>query len=260
MVLWKKQDCDGSVKIIEQKKNFWPRGIGIMRIERDCFELAEVAEAWGITDAEIRYLVANGTLKLSVRLVAQLVRLSYLEEGQDGASFWVPFEEKIFNGVADLSLRDAFRLVRDGETVVTDVFLPDNICVGLRGGEGLLLSHTDALVRREHAAMVEQSVLNQGAPRGKDAFDFRQFVVDGEEFAFTFQQARALEFMLNAARAGAPDQHYLDILNAAGSASQRLGSLFSRKPSWTRLMLKTSGRRGWYYLDPAFVVWLTRSA
>jgi len=65
---------------------------------------------------------------------------------------------------------------------------------------------------------------------------------------------------LNATRAGAPDQHYLEILKAAGSASQRISSLFSRKPSWTRLLFKTSGRRGWYYLDPAFVVWLARSA
>jgi hypothetical protein len=36
--------------------------------------------------------------------------------------------------------------------------------------------------------------------------------------------------MLEMTRAGAPDQHYLAILEAAGSASQRLGSLYSRKP------------------------------
>jgi hypothetical protein len=231
-----------------------------MRIERDCFELAEVAEGWGITDAEIRYLVANGTLKLSVRLVAQRARLSSIEETQEGEPMWVPFEERVFNGLADLSLRDAFLIVRDGQAVVTDVFLPDSICISLRDGDGLLLSHADTLVRREHVDLIQSTVLNQGGSSGRDAFDFRQFVYDGEEFAFTFQQARALEFALNAARAGAPDQHYLEILKAAGSASQRIGSLFSRKPSWTRLLLKTSGRRGWYYLNPAFVVWLTRSA
>lgn len=231
-----------------------------MRIERDCFELGEVAEAWAISDAEIRYLVANGTLKLSVRLVAQRARLSSIEETQEGEPMWVPFEERVFNGLADLSLRDAFLLVRDGQAVVRDVFLPDSICISLRDGDGLLLSHADTLVRREHFDLVERNVLNQGDVSGKDAFDFRQFVYDGEEFAFTFQQARALEFALNAARAGAPDQHYLEILKAAGSASQRIGSLFSRKPSWTRLLLRTSGRRGWYYLNPAFVVWLTRSA
>ena len=231
-----------------------------MRIERDCFELAEVVEEWGITDAEIRYLVANGTLKLSVRLVAQRARLSSLEETQEGEPFWVPFEERLFNGLADLSLRDAFLLVRDGQAVVRDAFLPDCIRISLRGGEGLLLSHADTLVRREHFELVERSFLKQSDSGAKDVFDFRQFVYDGEEFAFTFQQARALEFTLNTARAGAPDQHYLEILKAAGSASQRIGSLFSRKPSWTRLLLKTSGRRGWYYLNPAFVVWLTCSA
>ena len=231
-----------------------------MRIERDCFELAEVAEEWGVTDAEIRYLVANGTLKLSVRLVAQPSRLSSMEGMQDGQPIWVPFEDKVFNGVADLSLRDAFRLVRDGEAVVTHVFLPDSICISLRGGEGLRLSQADTLVRREHLDLVERSILTQNGSSGTDVFDFRQFIYDDHEFAFTFQQARALEFTLNAARAGAPDQHYLEILKAAGSTSQRMGSLFSRKPSWTRLLFKTSGRRGWYYLNPAFVVWLTRSA
>jgi hypothetical protein len=211
-----------------------------MRIERDCFELSEVAEAWGITDAEIRYLVANGTLKLSVRLVAQPARLSSIEETQGGESFWVPFEERVFNGVADLSLRDAFRLVRDGQAVITDVYLPDSICVSLRGGEGLLLSQADTLVRREQVDLLEQNVLKQNGSLGEGAFDFRQFVYDGEEFSFTFQQARALAYTLNAARAGAPDQHYLDILKAAGSASQRLSSLFSRKPFWIRLLRKTS--------------------
>ena len=231
-----------------------------MRIERDCFELSEVAEKWGITDAEIRYLVANGTLKLSVRLVAQPARLLSMEETQEGEPFWVPFEESVVNGIADLSMRDAFLLVRDGQAIVRDVFLPESICVSLRDGEGLLLSHADTLVRREHFDLLERNILNQNDSLGKDAFDFRQFVYDGMEFTFTFQQARALEFTLNATRAGAPDQHYLEILKAAGSASQRIGSLFSRKPSWTRLLFKTSGRRGWYYLDPAFVVWLARSA
>ena len=69
-------------------------------------------------------------------------------------------------------------------------------------------------------------------------------------------QARALEFMLEQTRAGAPDQHHVDILKAVGSASQRLGSLFSRKPCWTRLLRQTPGRRGWYHLDPGFTVWL----
>ena len=231
-----------------------------MRIERDCFELGEVADEWGISDAEIRYLVANGTLNLSVRLVAQRARLSSMEETQEGEPMWVPFEERVFNGLADLSLRDAFLLVRDGQAVVRDVFLPDSIRISLRGGDGLLLSHADTLVRRDHFELIMRNLLSKSDSSAKGVFDFRQFVYDGDEFAFTFQQARALEFTLNAARAGAPDQHYIEILKAAGSASQRISSLFSRKPSWTRLLLRTSGRRGWYYLNPAFVVWLTRSA
>jgi hypothetical protein len=88
-----------------------------------------------------------------------------------------------------------------------------------------------------------------------EAYDLRLFVFAGQEFAFTLPQARALEFMLAQTRAGAPDQHHVDILEAVGSSCQRLSSLFSRKPYWTRLLRRTVGRRGWYHLDPGFVVW-----
>jgi hypothetical protein len=229
-----------------------------MRIERDCFELGEIAEGWGLTDADIRYLVGNGTLTLSVRLVAQPAVLSVAEEVDKDLWEWIPLEQRAFHGVADLMLRDGFGLVRDGQRTITDVLLGDRQRLTLRNGGGLRVKRKDALVRRAHWEEIRADVLLKGPHGDGEAFDFRQFVYEEQNFAFTFQQARALAFMLEMTRAGAPDQHYLAILQAAGSASQRLGSLFSRKPCWTRLLHKTPGRRGWYYLDPGFVVWLTR--
>ena len=229
-----------------------------MRIERDCFELAEIAEEWGLTDADIRYLVGNGTLTLSVRLVAQPAILSIAEEVDEGRWEWIPLEQRAFHGVADLMLRDGFGLVRDGQRTITDVLLGDQQRLRLRNSEGLHLERKDALVRRAHWKEIQADVLGKDVRGDGEAFDFRQFVYEDQNVAFTFQQARALAFMLEMTRAGAPDQHYLAILEAAGSASQRLGSLFSRKPCWTRLLHKTPGRRGWYYLEPGFVVWLTR--
>lgn len=229
-----------------------------MRLQRDAFELAELAERWRISGADIRYLVANNQLQLSVRVVAQPVMLSDEEFTDEGQSFWLPAEEKIFSGLGDLALRDAFRLVRDGEGHVTDLFLPEARLMTLRGGDGISFSHVDLLVRRERAEALEREVIN--APEDqKNAFDFRLFVFDGQEFAFTVPQARALEFMVAQTRDGAPDQHYTDILSAVGSASQRLSSLFSRKRYWSRLLCKTEGRRGWYHLDPNFVIWLLTS-
>ena len=42
-----------------------------MRLERDAFELSELADRWGIAGADIRYLVASNRMRLSVRIVAQ---------------------------------------------------------------------------------------------------------------------------------------------------------------------------------------------
>jgi hypothetical protein len=145
--------------------------------------------------------------------------------------------------------------VRDGEGHVTQLFLPDEQMLRLRGDGGMCFSQVDLLVRRACAEDLEREVL--GVPvNAREALDFRLFVYDGREFAFTMPQARALEYMLLQTQAGAPDQHYSDILNAVGSASQRLSSLFSRRPDWSRLLRKTEGRRGWYHLDPEFVIWL----
>ena len=226
-----------------------------MRLERDSFELSELAERWGLSRAEIRYLVANDRMRLSVCIVAQPALISGEELTADGEPFWVPVEETIFTGLADLALRDAFRLVRDGEGHVAHLFLPEEQMLTLRSDEGICFSHADLLVRRECAEALEREVL--GVPFAPpEALDFRLFVYDGHEFAFTMPQARALEFMMTQTRAGAPDQHYSGILNAVGSASQRLSSLFSRRPYWSRLLRKTEGRRGWYHLDPEFVIWL----
>lgn len=230
-----------------------------MRLKRDSFELSELAERWGISGAVIRYLVGDDKLRLSVRILAQPALVSGLELTAEGEPFWVPVEEKVFTGLADLALRDAFRLVREGEARVADVFLSDDQCVTLRNGDGLLLRTDDLLVRRERAEALEREIFGI-SEKPAASFDFRVFVYDETEFTFTLPQARALEFMLAQTRAGAPDQHYLEILEAVGSASQRLSSLFSRKPQWRQLLRKTPGRRGWYHLDPRFVIWLIATA
>jgi hypothetical protein len=236
----------------KQKENM---GMGIrVLIDRDSYELAELADRWDISAADIRFLVFNGKLQLCVRIVGHAALVSAQEFTQEGEAFWVPVKEMVFTGLADLALPDAFRLVRGGEGQISTFGLPGDQMVTLRG-EGLRLSNVDLLVRRGHAESLERDLRNAGKKSG-DPFDFRLFVYDEAEFAFTLPQVRALEFMVERTRAGAPDQHYLRILEAVGSSSQRLSSLFSRKPYWSRLLRKTAGRRGWYHLDPKFVIWL----
>src|SRR6056297_1947172 len=121
-----------------------------MLIERHCFELAEVAEDLDLTPPVIRECVGSGRLRLSVRLVAQWVSVSYWEVAEDGTPFSVPLGDEFVTRVADLSISDAYALVRCGERQVCHVEFEDQTIAELRRGEGLLLTTVDALVRREH--------------------------------------------------------------------------------------------------------------
>lgn len=232
-----------------------------MLIERDCFELAEVAEDLDLTPPVIRECVGSGRLRLSVRLVAQWVSLSYWEFAEDGTPFSVPLGDEFVTRVADLSISDAYALVRSGERRVHDVEFEDQTIAELRRGEGLLLTTVDALVRREHLdrftaeLAVPASEKRASAPK---VFDFRRFEYGGTIYKFTHMQARALRYLHDSREAGVPDQHFTDILRGAGSASPKLGSLFRRRPGWATLVRQVPGHRGYYTLDPKFASWLRR--
>lgn len=228
-----------------------------MLIERDCFELSEVAAEWELTDPVIRQLVGKGQLRLSVRLVSQRVELSYWEVIDENEQFRVPFGSKVVSAVADLSTRDAYMLVRNGEGVVYQVELPDQTFAELGDGEGLHFSFMDALVSPENLAKLQGYIAENAAKEGRFVFNFRSFEFNGIKYAFTFQQAQALQYVYEARQAGVMEVHHLDILEAAGSVSQRLGSLFSRRPGWQDLLRAADGHRGFYALDDGFASWLS---
>ena len=77
-----------------------------------------------------------------------------------------------------------------------------------------------------------------GLPQHRQArVDFRLFVYDETGVRVHDAAGAGARVHDDANAGGAPDQHYSDILNAVGSsASQRLSSLFSRKPYWTQLL------------------------
>lgn len=231
-----------------------------MLIERDCFELSEVASDLELTDPVIRQLVGKGQLRLSVRLVSQYVEISYWETAQDGQGVRVPLGCDVLNMVADLSTRDAYTLVRNGEGIVYQVELPDQTFADLGNGEGVHMSFLDALVRPENLEKLHGYIEECAAKADRFAFNFRNFEFKGVSYSFTFQQAQALQYMYEAGQADVSEVHHLDILEAAGSVSQRLGSLFSRRPGWQNLLRPAAGHRGYYALDPEFASWLSRAA
>ena len=234
-----------------------------MLIERDCFELAEVAEALDLTPPVIRECVGSGRLRLSVRLVAQWVSLSYWEVADDGTPFSVPLGDEFVTRVADLSISDAYALVRSGERQVYSVEFEDQTIAQLQRGEGLLLTTVDALVRREQLERFATGISKAAGVqemRSGTPFDFRRFAYNGEVYKFTYMQAQALRYMHECCKAGVPDQHFNEILRSAGSTSQKLGSLFRRRPDWVKIVQSVPGHRGYYSLDPQFASWLRKVA
>jgi hypothetical protein len=65
-----------------------------MRIGRDAYELAELAERWNLSAADIRSLVGRGILALSVRIVAQPALLSVQDETMEGEIVWCQRQSK----------------------------------------------------------------------------------------------------------------------------------------------------------------------
>lgn len=226
-----------------------------MIIERDCLELTEVAEQWQLRPPEIRFLVGNGSLKLSVRLVSQLVELYYWEYSDRDDCFRVPLGRECLSVVADLSSRDAFALVRTGKALVREVELPDETFAEIAHDDGLHLYMTDALVRCENVEKLKQYRATTGQDAAQTEFDFRCFDYKGERYTFTAMQAKALQFMKESHAAGKAERHYGEILKAADSSSPKPGHLFSRQPKWKNLLRCV--RRGYYELDPDFAAWMS---
>lgn len=106
---------------------------------------------------------------------------------------------------------------------------------------------------QEERLRFEESELWISSTGVESDFDFKYFEFDGELWDFTEMQSRALKFLFDCARNGAPEQHYPDILHAASSASSKLGHLFSSRPYWTRIVNKSPGHRGWYLMEPRLV-------
>jgi hypothetical protein len=227
-----------------------------MLVERECFELAEVADELGLKDPVIRELVWSGKLRICIRLVSQKVERYYWEEVDHNEHVYVPLGKKWVNTLAQLSTADAYRLVRSGEVVACTVELPEGVFAELREGDGLRLGKVDALVTRANLQALRHNVSKIVEAERKVDIDFRYFEFNGMTFSFSHTQAKALKYMNEQDRKGVSELQYLEILDAAGSSSQRMASLFSRHPGWKRLLVIVPGRRGYYKLAPDFRDWL----
>ncbi len=224
------------------------------RIIKKYYTLDEMTAAWDLPDPDLRYAVENGLLTLSARIVGLYMNVGGYEVTPEGERFAILFGNRHMNELVDLCGRDAHTVFRNGSVASRRFCLPGDEYAELAREEDVIcLQRGDILVRQEERLRFEESELGISGAVGND-IDFRHFEFDGVFWDFTEMQSRALKFLFDCARNGAPEQHYPDILNAASSASSKLGHLFSSRPYWTRIVKKSSGHRGWYLMDSRLVV------
>lgn len=207
----------------------------MIRLQKSYYELGEVAQDWGLAGADLRYLIANDLIRLCVR-----------QPYGDGQAARLV---EIAGDVAGLVLRH-------GQCSVDT--LPGHVMAPAVLRALSVITVDDLLIRQSERTRVEKSILNDARQIASQGPNFRRFEFESVAYDFTDMQAAALQFLFRAARAGEPEQHYHDILRAASSSSLKLAHLFSTRRTWTQIVHRSRGRRGWYVLNPRLVVAMTR--
>ena len=224
------------------------------RIKKDYHELEELTARWKLSESDLRYAVENGLLTLSVRIYGANMELGSYED-EDWGRMPVPYEHTYFDGVVDIRRYDIYRLFQEGEVAPNDFSLPNGDYANLLNPHDVRpIRRANLVVREEERARFEHDVLESFSVAEPSPPDFRRFTYDDHIWRFTEMQARAMLYLYNAARNGDPEQHCRKILEAAGSQSEKIGHLFSTRKGWKQLVHPSSGRSGWYFLEPRLVV------
>lgn len=216
-------------------------------IQRAYFTLEEAVAHWGLSETELRYVVENGLLTLSLRIYGSV-------DHRDGRPGTAP-RRRDFEGVVDLHRRDAIEVLAQDERSLRAFRLFDGGEVTLAEGAPAWIARRQALIVRADEQDRFDATLEAQSRPGTDAFHrFLCFRFLERDYRFTEMQARALHHLFLAALAGEPDQRGGDILSAAGSASLKLSYLFSSRQGWRAIVLPVAGRRGHYRMAPGLVV------
>jgi hypothetical protein len=219
------------------------------RIRKSYYTLQELAEAWDLPPADLRYVAESGLLAVSVLIVGALVELGGYEREADGHAASVPCDRCHHDGLLDLHKRDVARLFREDGIAPRHFRLGDGYARILREEDAIEIRVTDLLVRGEERCRFEQETLPQLSSDTIGTGDFTDFVVKGRRYRFTVTQGRVLRFLYGAAEAGHPWQSGKAVLAASGSSSLKLCHLFKRRPEW-RDLLETDGHGRYRLLLP----------
>jgi hypothetical protein len=229
------------------------KGLMMGRIRKAYYTLDELVEIWRFPDADLRYVVENDLLGLSVRLVGPWMEVGEYDSVDEGVWVAVPLEQRRYDGLVDLHKRDAIALLRDGRVEAARFAIPPNgYAALLRDEASVVIRRADMLIRSEERHRFEAEVLPSLVAPAEAPIAFESFVYRGRNYRFTATQARVLASLHEAAQAGCAWQRGKVALTAAGSNSLKMGDLFKRRPEW-RDIVEHDGR-GSYRLVPDLVL------
>jgi hypothetical protein len=162
----------------------------VLRIRKSYFTLDELLGAWGLAEADLRYVAENGLLQLSVRVVGMFMEFGCYEKTEDGDAFSVPCEHRHHDGLLDLGKRDVFALFRDG--VVEPRHFPHadgEYARLLRGDDVITVRPRDLVVRHAERLRFEAEVLPSLRVETNEFGGFSDFLHNGRRYRFTPTQA-----------------------------------------------------------------------
>jgi hypothetical protein len=212
------------------------------RIRKAYYTLDELVEIWRFSEADLRYVVENDLLGLSVRLVGPHMEIGEYDSLGDGEWASVPLEHRRYDGLVDLYKRDAIALLRDERVEAARFAMGATGYAKLLGDEAcVVINRADVLIRTEERRRFELDIMPSLVAPAEANISFETFAYRNRAYRFTATQARVLLYLFEAAQSGAPWQPGKVALSAAGSNSVKMSDLFKRRPGW-RDIVEHDGR------------------
>ena len=228
-------------------------------IEKEYFTLAEVIESLGMPWTDVIYLAENGHLRLSVLVFQLPVDCGFCEQISDDDWDHFPCEDPShLTGLVDLGDRDAHMILKNGSAAVEHFKAkPKEYCSIAERARPQTFKKEDLLLRRSERLRLESLIKTKRPPSDDEPFahtpDYREVRLNGHAISLGAIQAAVVKQLHTAYLAGDPWKNGKQLLQVAGSVSNRINDIFKSKKGDAQKLIQSNGR-GLYRLaiqDPA---------
>lgn len=221
-------------------------------LEKWYFTIDEIAERWKLHRSDLAYMAEMDELRLSVRVDDILVERGILE-AEEGVTARIRYERSVYNGLQELTARDASRVFRKGSAEVRDfhVAAPGEYIGIVPPSAPVRVKPKHLFVRRAERNRIETKNGHPAQPIAEGLGflhtpDYR-YVRKGEALMMLgVVQSRAIRILHQAAGEEIPWRSGKTILGEAGATSLRMADVFKSQPDWKTFI--ESDERGNYRL------------